>query len=74
LSVLASFIYVNGIITTITHKKLVVISLMRSTKKEKQNGYTYTNQSLKTRINNNEFVKTIRKKLMEERSKKHSSI
>ena len=74
MSVLASFIYVNGIITTINHKKLVVFSLMRSTKKEKQNGYTYTNQSVKTRINNNEFVKTIRKKLMEERSKKHSSI
>ena len=47
---------------------------MRDNKKEKQNGYTYTNQSVKTRINNNEFVKTIRKKLMEERSKKHSSI
>ena len=74
MSVLASFIYIKGIITTITHKKLVVFSLMRDNKKGKQNGYTYTNQSVKTRINNNEFVKTIRKKLMEERSKKHSSI
>ena len=46
---------------------------MRDNKKGKQNGYTYTNQSVKTRIDNNEFVKNVRKKLMEGRLKKPSS-
>jgi len=46
---------------------------MKDNKKGKQNGYTYTNQSVKTRIENNEFVKNVRKKLMEERLKKPSS-
>ncbi len=46
---------------------------MKDNKKGKQNGYTYTNKSVKTRIENNEFVKTVRKKLMEERVKKPSS-
>ncbi len=45
---------------------------MRDNKKGKQNGYTYTNQSVKTRIDNNEFVKNVRKKLMEGRLKKPS--
>ena len=45
---------------------------MRENKKEKQNGYTYTNQSVKIRIDNNEFVKTVRKKLIEGRLKKPS--
>ncbi len=46
---------------------------MRENKKEKQNGYTYTNQSVKGRIDNNEFVQNVRKKLIEERLKKPSS-
>jgi len=49
---------------------------MRDSKKGKQNGYTYTNhtnQSVKTRIDNNEFVKNVRKKLLEGRLKKPSS-
>ena len=46
---------------------------MRDNKKEKQNGYTYTNQSVKIRIDNNEFVKNVRKKLMEGRLKKPSN-
>ena len=46
---------------------------MRDNKKGKQNGYAYTNQSVKTRIENNEFVKNVRKKLIEERLKKPSS-
>jgi len=46
---------------------------MRSNNKEKQNGYAYTNQSVKTRIENNEFVKNVRKRLMEERLNKTSS-
>ena len=46
---------------------------MTDNKKGKQNGYTYTNKSVKTRIENNEFVKTVRKKLLEERLKKTSS-
>ena len=45
---------------------------MKGNKKAKQNGYAYTNQSVKTRIDNNEFVKNIRKRLMEERIKKSS--
>ena len=43
---------------------------MRDNKKGKQNGYTYTNKSVKTRIEKNEFVKNVRKKLLEERTKK----
>ncbi|MHA1233981.1 MAG: hypothetical protein ACTSO6_02005 [Promethearchaeota archaeon] len=46
---------------------------MRENKKGKQNGYTYTNQSVKARIDNNEFVKNIRKKLIEGRSKQTNS-
>lgn len=46
---------------------------MKDNKKGKQNGYTYTNKSVKTRIENNEFVKNVRKKLIEERLKKPSS-
>ena len=46
---------------------------MKGNNKGKQNGYAYTNQSVKTRIDNNEFVKNIRKRLMEERIKKSSS-
>ena len=46
---------------------------MRDNKKGKQNGFTYTSQSVKKRIENNEFVKSVRKKLMEERLKKPSS-
>jgi hypothetical protein len=37
----------------------------------RQNGYSYTNGSLKEKIDKNKFVKSIRKKLMEERMKKH---
>jgi len=40
---------------------------MRDNNKGKQNGYAYTNNSVKQRIENNEFVKEIRKKLMQER-------
>ena len=46
---------------------------MRENKKGKQNGYTYSNQSVKSSIENNEFVKNVRKKIIEERSKKTSS-
>jgi hypothetical protein len=37
---------------------------------ERQNGYCYTNGSLKEKIEKNKFVKSVRKKLMEERMKK----
>ena len=43
---------------------------MRDNNKGKQNGYAYTNNSVKQRIENNEFVREIRKKLMQERIKK----
>jgi len=39
----------------------------------KQNGYSYSSKSLKKSIENNEFVKTIRKKLMQEKLKKNFS-
>jgi hypothetical protein len=42
-------------------------------KNGKKNSYTYSNGSLKKDIDNNEFVKNIRKKLMEKRLKKGSS-
>jgi len=37
----------------------------------RKNGYSYSNKSLKKNIENNEFVKTIRKKLMQEKLKKN---
>lgn len=42
-------------------------------KNGKKNSFTYSNGSLKKEIDNNEFVKNIRKKLMEKRLKKGSS-
>jgi hypothetical protein len=39
-------------------------------KKGKNNGYTYTNKSVKKNIENNEFVKNVRKRLVQERLKK----
>ena len=45
---------------------------MTDNKKGKQNGYAYTNHSVKTRIDNNEFVKNVRKKLIEGRLSKPS--
>ena len=42
-------------------------------KNGKKNSYTYSNGSLKKEIDNNEFVKNVRKKLMEKRLKKGSS-
>ncbi|MBA7649111.1 hypothetical protein ES703_56905 [subsurface metagenome] len=47
---------------------------MRDYNKGKQNGYdAYTSNSVKQRIENNEFIKKIRKKLMQERIKKSFS-
>lgn len=42
-------------------------------KNGKKNGFTYSNGSLKKEIDNNEFVKNIRKKLMAKRVKESSS-
>ncbi|MBY9015444.1 MAG: hypothetical protein KGD68_07110 [Candidatus Lokiarchaeota archaeon] len=42
-------------------------------KNGEKNGYTYSNGSLKKEIDNNEFVKKIRKKLMEKRLKERAS-
>ncbi|MFX0057337.1 MAG: hypothetical protein ACFE85_09140 [Candidatus Hodarchaeota archaeon] len=42
-------------------------------KNGKQNGYSYANKSLKKSIDNNDFVKNVRKKLMQERLKKNFS-
>jgi hypothetical protein len=46
---------------------------MRNNNKGKQNGYTYTNISMKRCIDNNEFVKNIRKRLIAKRIKKSFS-
>ena len=43
---------------------------MQENNKGKQNGYAYTSNSVKQRIENNEFIKKIRKKLIQERIKK----
>ncbi len=43
---------------------------MKNFSKEKQNGYAFTSKSVKKHIENNEFIKEIRKKLIEERIKK----
>ena len=37
----------------------------------KRNGWRYNNYSLKNNIENNEYIKNIRKKLMTEKLKKH---
>jgi hypothetical protein len=44
---------------------------MASYKNGKRNGWTYNNKSLKENIENNEHIKKIRKKLMNEKLKKH---
>ncbi|MFW9876535.1 MAG: hypothetical protein ACFFG0_25860 [Candidatus Thorarchaeota archaeon] len=36
----------------------------------KRNGWNYTSNSVKINIENNEFIKNVRKKLMEEKLKK----
>ncbi|MFX0074320.1 MAG: hypothetical protein ACFE96_02680 [Candidatus Hermodarchaeota archaeon] len=46
---------------------------MKDYRKGRLNGYTYTNKSVKNCIENNEFVKNVRKKLMEDRLKKSFS-
>ncbi|MHA1487486.1 MAG: hypothetical protein ACTSSC_10005 [Promethearchaeota archaeon] len=51
-------------------KKFHLTSIMKNFSKERQNGYAFTTKSVKQHIENNEFVKEIRKKLLEERNKK----
>ena len=51
-------------------KKFQYILIMKNYSKEKQNGYAFTSKSVKQHIENNQFVKAIRKKLLEERIKK----
>ena len=43
---------------------------MKNFSKERQNGYIFTSKTVKQHIENNEFIKEIRKKLVEERTKK----
>jgi len=43
---------------------------MKDYRKERQNGYAFSSKSVKQNIENNEFIKEIRKKLLEERIKK----
>jgi len=69
-SVLHSFKYIYGVIWIITLKKFQNTATMKNFSKEKQNGYAFTSKTLKQHIENNEFVKAIRKKLVEERIKK----
>lgn len=51
-------------------KKFHYILIMKNFSKERQNGYAFTTKSVKQHIDNNEFVKKIRTKLLEERNKK----
>lgn len=70
-SVLNSFKYIKGVIWIIVLKKYQYILIMKNfSKTEKQNGYAFTSKSVKQHIENNEFIKEIRKKLLEERIKK----
>ncbi len=43
---------------------------MKNYSKERKNGYAFSSKSIKQHIEHNEFIKVIRKKLLEERSKK----
>jgi hypothetical protein len=45
------------------------IDSMKSNNTERYNGYIYDNKSVRDYIEKNEFVKAIRKKLMEDRLK-----
>ena len=54
----------------ITSKKFRYLLIMKNYSKERQNGYAFTSKSVKQHIENNEFIKGIRKKLLEERIKK----
>jgi len=69
-SILHSFKYIYGVIWIIAVKKFQNTVTMKNYSKEKQNGYAFTSKSLKQHIENNEFIKAIRKKLLEERIKK----
>jgi len=44
---------------------------MTPSRNGKRNGWRYNNSSLKINIENNEFIKNVRKKLMEEKLKKN---
>jgi hypothetical protein len=66
----STFIYIKLIISTINYTFLLGSEDMGIYHNERQNGYSYTNGSLKEKIEKNKFVKSVRKKLMEERLKK----
>jgi len=42
---------------------------MKNYSKERQNGYAFSSKSIKQHIERNEFIKVIRKKLIEKRIK-----
>ena len=46
---------------------------MKNFSKERQNGYTFTSKTVKQHIENNEFIKEIRKKLVEDSINKTNS-
>lgn len=48
----------------------MVLDFMGSNGNGNRNGYIYTKKTLKTNIENNKYVKNIRKKLTEEKLKK----
>ena len=70
LSILTSFIYINGVITIRKLYYDMVLGNMGLYNNGKREGWKYNNKSLKIRIENNEFVKNIRNKLMKERIKR----
>jgi hypothetical protein len=70
LSVLRSFKYIKGEICNIASKKLLDVLSMKNFSKEGRNGYAFASKSVKQHIEDNEFIKEIRRKLLEERMKK----
>ena len=70
LSILTSFKYIKVLIQLININIALVLTLMGINGNGKRNGWTYNKKSLKSNIENNQYVKTVRKKLMEEKLKK----
>ena len=70
LSILTSFKYIKVLILLIDLKFALVLTLMGINGNGKRNGYMYNEKSLKRNIENNQYVKIVRKKLMEAKLKK----
>ena len=69
-SVLTSLKYIKGLISNINLKKLKISLTMGTNHNGKRNGWSYSSISTKKNIENNEHIKNVRKKLMEQKLKK----